>query len=279
MVQTKRALSALIVPLAALVLGLSMMTPSTAFAQDEESPGESVEPTERQVELNEQAVRLIASGDAVKALTLLQEANYIGELNVTYLNLGRAYQSIGRCDEARQALEKVPGAPTVESPPPGLVNSRAQSFLEQLDQECEDGSPSEQLSKADPLVPGEDADDAATSEPSTTTRGWVTAGVGVGLGLAAGGLHFSARSQRNQVREPTQNSSGQVTNITQREADAIETRANTLDTVALSTAIVAAGVTGLGVYWLLSSPEPDASVQITPTFGPQSAGFSLGARF
>jgi hypothetical protein len=266
-----------------LFLALGMLAhPASALAQDASSGDESttstetVTPTDEQVELNEKAVRLIASGDAVQAITLLQEANYIGELNVTYLNLGRAYQSIGRCDEARASLEAVQDAPAVESPPPGLVNSRAKSFLQQLSQECEQGERTD-AEKQEVLVPRQNG--AGGPRPSTVTRGWVTIGVGAGLGICAGALHLIARSQRNQVREPTLNSSGQVTNISQREADRIEDRANTLDTIAVGTAIAAAGVTALGVYWLISSPEQDTTVHLTPTIGPNNAGISLEARF
>lgn len=75
-------------------------------------------PTPEQQNLNDQAVQALTEENYAKAISYLEEALYIGGLNVSYLNLGRAYQRLGNCRKAKEALRKVPEAPRVEKPAP-----------------------------------------------------------------------------------------------------------------------------------------------------------------
>lgn len=74
-------------------------------------------PSDDQVKLNQSAVEAILAEDYEKAAGLLEASLELGQLNVTWLNLGRAYQKLGRCDEARKAYLSVVTAPAVDEPP------------------------------------------------------------------------------------------------------------------------------------------------------------------
>lgn len=91
---------------------------SVGWAQSGDAERESAQISKRQVELNEEGVRAIISGDHQKAVAVLTESLAYGDANATYLNLGRAYQKLGNCDEAREALEKALTSPVVDEPPP-----------------------------------------------------------------------------------------------------------------------------------------------------------------
>ena len=61
------------------------------------------------------------AGDYAKAVRLLQVSLDLGKVNVTYLNLGRALQRNGQCEEARHAFDKALLAPPVQNPSPAEV--------------------------------------------------------------------------------------------------------------------------------------------------------------
>jgi hypothetical protein len=277
-----------------VTLSLSLVC-ATAVAQDGEGNAQTyVEPTDRQVELNEQAVRALADGDAVKAVSLLEESNYLGELNVTYLNLGRSYQQLGKCKKAREAFSMVFEAPEVETPPPGFVESKAQSYLDELEQSCgseetaqvgeiEDGSDSVEDDPQGAVIPGEqvEAPEQAT-EQRTGSNTTALIVIGSGVALIGGGvaLHFVAEGVREPLRNPETNIDGNVT-MTQREAMETESRANTLDVAALSVGTAGLVAAGIGTYLLVTGgegePQPNTSVHIAPT--PHGWAFGLRQSF
>jgi tetratricopeptide (TPR) repeat protein len=118
-----------------LLVVLAVAIPATATAaQDGE---DFAEPTERQYELNEEALSEMSKGEYAKAASLLQESLHVQPLNITYLNLGRSYQKMDRCQDAREALEKVESAPRVEKPEPALIQKKADEYLAEIgDAEC-----------------------------------------------------------------------------------------------------------------------------------------------
>ena len=236
-----------------LLITVLSMSPEPAFAQGASDGAGIVEATEEQVRLNDQGVRAISEEDYVKAISLLEEAKYLGELNITYLNLGRAYQLAGRCQKAREALEKVASAPKVEKPPPGLVESKAREYLGVLSETCTEAQTSEETE--------------TTPSRSTKAAGIVITSAGGVLLASAAGMHFVwAEGIRDQATSGLATDEV-VTSTTQREFYEERDRANTIDSVALGTAVAGGIATGLGLYlWLSDSgSESASSLQVAPS--------------
>ena len=271
-----------------------------ALAQDSDAQVYA-EPSERQIQLNEQAVRALADGDAIKAVSLLEESNYLGELNVTYLNLGRSYQQLGKCEQAREAFKMVFEAPEVETPPPGFVKSKAQSYLDELEQSCdaeeqassgeatddasapaEDDSDTDAAADADPVdpdeavIPGEDVEATSPPTSSSNTTGIVL--LGAGAALMAGGVatHFVAEGQRAPLRDPETNADGHVDSLSQQEALDAERRADTLEIAAISAGAAGLAVAGLGAVLLLSGGESEGPGQTQWMLTPTRNGWAIG---
>lgn len=292
-----------------IVLGATLV-PADAFSQDGEDleSGEEAAsaPLEEQRELNDEAVRAIGNEDYTKAVSYLEESLYMGELNITHLNLGRAYQLMGRCEKAREAFEKVSTAPKVEKPSAEFLESKAQQYLVELEEKCQADEPASDTRDE----PSGEADDEATSKtqsdgsedspadiaaPSPPTQqadagagntlGWV-ATVG-GLALVGGGvgLHLRAESLRDEVssQQAEFDDQGRVTNIEQSKVYENQSSANTLDTVGLSMGIVGGVATATGVYLLVTGDlvTGDADDEPTITVGPRTdgAGFVIDGRF
>ncbi|MEL6181195.1 MAG: hypothetical protein AAFS10_19720, partial [Myxococcota bacterium] len=75
-------------------------------------------------------------GDYAKAVRLLKVSLDLGATNVTYLNLGRALQKAGECEEARHAYDKALLAPPVENPSPDKVRAIAFKYQQELNARC-----------------------------------------------------------------------------------------------------------------------------------------------
>lgn len=229
-----------------LVMGTSL----PAAAQE---PSESVEASAEQMKLNDQAVEAMIEDNYARAVALLEEARLMGEVNVVYLNLGRAYQKLGKCEEARGALDKAAEAPAASQPSPELVAEKIETYRAELDEQC----------PADTQLAEEDAvDQPETVEPpeasaSSTAQAWEWAVLGGGAAVALGGVgvHFLAESKRADViGEEAYEGDVNVT-VTQQEAAALEEEANTLSMVSLGM-IVAGGITtGVGTYLVLTGGE------------------------
>jgi tetratricopeptide (TPR) repeat protein len=283
----RRALAGIGLVIAALVFA------APAAAQDSGEP-KYVEPTERQITLNEQAVRALAAGDAVKAVSLLEESNYIAELNVTYLNLGRSYQQLGRCEKARESFEMVFEAPQVETPPPGFVESKARTYLEEVEQSCqqeqaskdtdEDGAAAQSgdaqgddprdVEPDEAVIPGEEIDEPpAKSTPNKTTSIIL---LGSGVALIGGGVavHFVAQGVRAPLRDPETNADGHVSSLSQQEAMDTESRANNLDVAAISVGAAGLAVAGIGAFMLFGGGESEPTTSMSA--GPVDGGWAFG---
>lgn len=110
---------------------------SAASLVAQEEPGvETVEVTEAQAELNEQGVAAVNSGNFQVAINLFKASLNLGELNITYLNLGRAYAKAGLCDEAIAAYDATTTAPRVSSPPAEVIAEAVARFRDQLPEQC-----------------------------------------------------------------------------------------------------------------------------------------------
>ena len=292
--------------LLALALSLGLFAPSAAIAQDsgdvasedggdeaaaaEERP--SAELTDEQITLNDAGVRSLIEKDYAGAVAMLTRSIKLGESNIAYLNLGRAYQKLGECNDARDALEKVRTAPVVENPPPDEVNARAEEFLAELEQECDfDEAPDEPGAEED--TPEKTSGEAPESEELPNPRlrpepqpepeaggSSKTAGIillSSGLAIAGGGvgLHFWAVDERSQIEEATRNDAVQITEFTQTQADEIQEKANTIDTVGLSMVIGGAAIAGVGTYLFLTSGSTETSGRSQLSVSPGRDGATL----
>jgi tetratricopeptide (TPR) repeat protein len=243
-----------------------------------------VEPSEAQMSLNDDGVRAMIEGDFAGAVSLLERAKRLGSLNVTYLNLGRAYQKLGRCPEARLALEQAKTAPAVADPPPAEVNSVADEYLAELAEVCDDNAPEAPVDTEDPDAQDPDAQDPDAQEPAAgvdrstgpNILGWGMAATGVALVGGGVALHFIAESDRAAVLDTPEGQT--VGGLTQREAAQIGEDADQLDTIGLAMGIGGGVAAAWGTYLILtdeSGEEDGATVWI----GPQSIGASWTQQF
>lgn len=122
-----RGLSAAVAALGALALAL-VVAPSDANAQP------FANPTDAQVKLYEQATAAYSEGKYPKAIELLRSSLALGELNIVYLNLGRALFRDGQCDAADEAYAKALTAPAVEAPSPDAVKAKVEQFRGEFSQ-------------------------------------------------------------------------------------------------------------------------------------------------
>ncbi len=301
--------------ISSLTILLSLtLAPADTFSQDESEPASgrvvASAPLEEQRELNDEAVRAIGEEDYTKAVSYLEESLYMGELNITYLNLGRAYQLMGRCEKAREAFEKVSTAPKVEKPSADFLEAKAQQYREELEQNCqaEEPAPDTQDAPADTIerdsTPPEvdegessttqpddgeasSTDDSAATPPAAqadaggeNTLGWIAAVGGLALVGGGVGLHLRAEALRDEV-SPQQaefDDQGRVANIEQSKVYENQSSANTLDTISLSMGIVGGLAAATGAYLLVTG---DADDEPTITVGPRTdaAGFVIDGRF
>lgn len=110
-----------------------MLLPAPAiFAQS----GDMVEPSAAQLELNNQGVRAIGARKFAEAVKLYQASLALGELNITYVNMGRAYQYMNLCAEAEEAYANALRAPKVAEPAPAQIAAAIERYRDELDAKC-----------------------------------------------------------------------------------------------------------------------------------------------
>jgi tetratricopeptide (TPR) repeat protein len=250
-----------------------------AFAQEDAEESNYTEPSDNQVDLNANAVEAMGEDDYERAVRLLEASIDLGELNVTWLNLGRAYHRLGRCKEARNAYLAVVSAPPVREPSPRLVDAKAEQYLEELEETCEtdDVGP-----EPDELADQEPTDDEPAAQPApegSNTLGWA-AMISGGTLMATGGVFYLlARSEHGAVidaLDDSNQSSGVVVDMSQREAIERRERGDLFDTMALSTAVVGTAVAGVGAYLIFSE---DASTEVSVGAGPEGWTVGFSSRF
>ncbi len=94
-------------------------------------------PSDSQLKLNEEGLEAFKAEDYDKAIKRFEASLLVGELNITWLNLGRAYFRMGDCQKAREAYAKVRKAPAVKVPPPEAVMGRLNEYIVELEGGCE----------------------------------------------------------------------------------------------------------------------------------------------
>jgi len=119
-----------------LVGALMCFLPAVGSTQE---PG-FVAPTEAQYQLFKEGQDAYVAGEYLRSVDLFKASLLVGDLNITYLNLGRAHFKLGRCAEARGAFAKVRKAPRVKEPKPESVLIRLNEYLVELDEKCVEGA-------------------------------------------------------------------------------------------------------------------------------------------
>jgi Tfp pilus assembly protein PilF len=243
---------------ACLSASVAFVSPTAAWAQ---APPEYANPSEHQLTLNDDAVRAIIKGDYAGAVALLEEARSLGELNVTYLNLGRAYQKLEQCQKARDAFERALEAPPVKQPPPAFIKKKVAEYSAELDEECPEVETVEakETEKTGPQSTDKVEAPPVVEEDSSNVVAWTVTLGGVAM-MAGGGAMFAlASSERDKVRSQPEPEEGVVTERTMKEAAEIESRANTYDTIGVAALAGGAVITGVGAYLFVADDESSGS--------------------
>ncbi|MEO1268084.1 MAG: hypothetical protein AAFX99_08300 [Myxococcota bacterium] len=94
------------------------------------------EPTASQIDYYNRANQAYQEGDYTKAVTLLEVALDEGEINILYLNLGRALSKLGRCEEAEKMYGKALKAPSMASPTAAQVKAKIDEYRNDMKREC-----------------------------------------------------------------------------------------------------------------------------------------------
>lgn len=89
-----------------------------------------------QDELNQRGVEAIIDGKYDAAIRLFKSSLDLGPLNITYLNLGRAYQKANQCNEALDAYNVVQSSPAVESPSSDEIAAALEKYRAELASTC-----------------------------------------------------------------------------------------------------------------------------------------------
>lgn len=106
----------------------------TTAAPDAHAQEKFAAPSEAQVQLYVKAIEAIDADNFEEAIDLLKSSLALGELNIIYLNLGRAYFKNGQCDEAEAAFAKVLTSPKIAEPSPDTIAATLEEFRGDLSQ-------------------------------------------------------------------------------------------------------------------------------------------------
>jgi Tfp pilus assembly protein PilF len=100
---------------------------------------EPKEASDMQRDYNAKGVALIQEGKLEDAVSMFRSSLAFGELNITYLNLGRTLAKMDRCQDARDAYTKVESAPPVTLPNAAQVKETLKRYRGELEQACRTG--------------------------------------------------------------------------------------------------------------------------------------------
>ncbi|QDG53518.1 tetratricopeptide repeat protein [Persicimonas caeni] len=240
------------------------------------------EPSDRQFELNTRAVEAIEQGKYSLAINLLEDSLQEGALNITYLNLGRAYQLMGRCEQARAAFSRVEEVAAIAKPDPQFIASKKDDYLVKLDEACQSGRDSTTTVEK-PAKSGAVRIIVQRQPANLKPWAWTATATGGAALLAAGGLHLWARSIRSDLEAADRNGFNQVEGVSQADAFERQDRANTLDTAAVATAITGAVITSVGIYLFTadaaSTPDTASDTDLALGASADRVEFTFTTRF
>ncbi|MEZ4459953.1 MAG: tetratricopeptide repeat protein [bacterium] len=282
-----------------------LLWPSLVTAQ------EVVELSEYQLNANNEGVRALVEKDYSKAVGSFQSSLRLGEANITWLNLGRTYQKMGRCLDARDAYEKAKTAPPVASPTLDEVEKVRTAYASELPAVCPavvtvkcdsgltiNGTPST-CNEPHEIPPGTHTFAAAGNEqtldlaegefktiaieaqvsvtPPTITpapnSGFSTAEV-VGLGIAGlGGATMLTALILDQTYVGTKVDAAEQDGATQTQ------RTEATDAQGLNKVVLFTGVGLAAVGGLVYAFGPEDSPQATVWLAPSPSGVAFGGQF
>ncbi len=121
----QRFLSTLI----ATVSAWTLLWSTHAAAQEETF----AEPTKEQMDLYKSGAEAFKAQQWTRAIERFEASLSIGQLNITYLNLGRAYFKAGQCKEANAAYAEVARAPQIRQPSPAMVLEKLDEYRSALE--------------------------------------------------------------------------------------------------------------------------------------------------
>lgn len=118
-----------------LVFGAIFIAVSGSAAAEEKE--DLVEVSEGQLDLNDRGVDSIAEGEYERAIRLFEASLDLGRLNVTYTNLGRAYQRAGMCQNAEEAYRAaLSDSPRAKEPTPEQIERAIESYRAEMEEAC-----------------------------------------------------------------------------------------------------------------------------------------------
>lgn len=99
--------------------------------------GDFTEATPAQLEMNEKAIQAVERKEFDKAIDLFEASIRLGELNITYLNMGRTYAKMNECVKAKEIYRKARQTPyKVPNPPPNVVSDALNTYESELYESC-----------------------------------------------------------------------------------------------------------------------------------------------
>lgn len=152
-----------------IAAALTAILPSVSFAQDAQEPSQAiVEPTAAQLELNNQGVTAISERNFEQAVRLFKASLDLGELNITYVNMGRAYQYLNECDDAADAYERALRSPAIAEPSPEEIAEVVERYQNELAESCEQKASAEAETEAEEVAE-ESVEEVRSIQPPPST--------------------------------------------------------------------------------------------------------------
>jgi len=113
---------------------LVLLTGLVGLAAPASAQGDIVTPSEAQIALYSEGAQAFQAEDYPKAIRLFKASLDLGELNITHLNLGRAYFKGGDCARAAEHYTLAESAPKLAEPTPAQVQSKIDEYRGDLAQ-------------------------------------------------------------------------------------------------------------------------------------------------
>ncbi len=235
----------------ALLMCAGLLVAAPAAAQS----GKSAD--QRAVELFEKSVEAYRAGEFAKSVELLKQAYALKPAAVLIYNLARAYEGLGRLDEAVRAYEDY----LAKEPKPqdrGAIEKKVATLKAQIaERERMKREQEESARKGSEPAPSPAL--AATPPEKRSATPWIVAGIGGAIVIGGGVVMIMAKTKHDEAdREPIQTKS-----------DSLADDAKSLSTVGSVVMLGGAAVLAGGVVWAILSPkraaEPSAAgLRVTP---------------
>lgn len=264
-----------VTPHRCFTLLLLILTPSALHAQDEGF----VELSETQRDLNESGVKAAIDGDFKTAVSMFESSAALGPANITFLNLGRAYHKLGRCDKARESFDKVITAPKVEAPTPTEIAKLLVKYEDDLvncveaEPDLANGNTGNGNTGNGKEVP---KDPPPPRDNTLAIIGYTTAGLGVALLITYAVLDLGLLNAKFDERSGLPPDDPKY----QELSNDIETlQAANLGLLISGGVLAATGVT-LILVDIFTAPDDDGSAQtFAPWLAPSTVGMVYRVRF